>query len=72
MYIKKSILLIFLISVFSCNKNENKSERIFTENYSIEAPSDFERMNKMNELAKVQFQKVDEDLYFIVLEETKK
>ena|SRR5690554_73638 len=71
MHLKKIILLTFLISIFSCNKNENKNERIFTENYSIEAPSDFERTNEMNELAKVQFRKSKEDLHFIVLEETK-
>jgi hypothetical protein len=71
MHLKKFILLTFLISIFSCNKNENKNERIFTENYSIEAPSDFERTNEMNELAKVQFRKSKEDFHFIVLEETK-
>ena len=71
MHLKKIILLTFLISIVSCNKNENKNERIFTENYSIEAPSDFERTNEMNELAKVQFRKSKEDLHFIVLEETK-
>ena len=71
MHLKKIILLTFLIFIFSCNKSENKNERIFTENYSIEAPSDFEKTNEMNELAKVQFRKSKEDLHFIVLEETK-
>jgi hypothetical protein len=71
MNLKKIILLTLLISIFSCNKKENKSERIFTENYSIEAPFDFERTTTMNELAKVQYKKPEEDLHFIVLEETK-
>ena len=67
----KIIFGILLIFTFSCNKSENKTERIFTENYSIEAPNDFERTNEMNELAKVQFRKSEEDLHFIVLEEPK-
>lgn len=71
MSFKKIIFGIFLIFISSCKKSENKTERIFTENYSIEAPNDFERTNKMNELAKVQFRKAEDDLHFIVLEEPK-
>ena len=71
MCLKKSLFLILLFFIFSCVKKENKNERIFTENYSIEAPFDFERTNEMNELAKVQFRKSNEDLHFIVLEENK-
>jgi hypothetical protein len=65
-------ILIFFIS--SCKQSENNTENevVITENYSLSVPKDLERTNKLNELAKVQFQKVDEDLYFIVLEETKK
>jgi hypothetical protein len=71
MNFKKIILGILLIFIYSCKKSENKTDRIFTENYSIEAPNDFERTNEMNELAKVQFRKANEDLRFIVLEEPK-
>ena len=71
MRLKKVIILIFLTSIFSCKKSENDNYRIFTENYSIEAPFDFERTTTMNELAKVQYKKPEEDLHFIVLEETK-
>lgn len=71
MNLKRIIFGILLIFVYSCKKSENNTDRIFTENYSIEAPNDFKRTNEMNELAKVQFRKVDEDLHFIVLEETK-
>lgn len=70
--LKIYIFGILLIFIYSCKNSENKTERIITENYSIEAPNDFERTNEMNELAKVQFRKTEEDLHFIVLEESKK
>ena len=74
MSIKRILLGILLICIYSCKESEDnvkvRTERIFTENYSIEAPNDFERTNKMNELAEVQFHKANEDLYFIVLEES--
>jgi hypothetical protein len=69
-----SIGILILFSVLSCKKTENENiekQEITTENYSLMVPKDFERTNRLNELAKVQFQKVDEDLYFIVLEQTK-
>lgn len=64
---------ILLIFISSCKQSEvgTENEIVETENYSLKVPKDFERTNNLNELAKVQFQKVDEDLYFIVLEETK-
>ena len=71
MNLKNIAFGILIIFIYSCKKTENKAERIFTENYSIEAPYDFERTNQMNELAKVQFRKTNEDLHFIVLEESK-
>lgn len=71
MNLKNIIFGILFIFIYSCKKSENKAERIFTENYSIEVPNDFERTNEMNELAEVQFRKANEDLHFIVLQETK-
>lgn len=71
MNLKTIFIGILIIFIYSCKKAENKNERIFTENFSIEVPNDFERTNEMNELAKVQFRKSNEDLHFIVLEETK-
>lgn len=71
----RNYFLGFLIVIISsCKKSESYSDNeiIDTENYSIRVPTDFERTTNLNELAKVQFQKVDEDLYFIILEETKK
>ncbi|SEQ08159.1 hypothetical protein [Flavobacterium urocaniciphilum] len=65
---------LLLLSVLSCQKKESKNvenEKIIADNYTLMVPKDFEKTNKLNELAKIQFQKVDEDLYFIVLEETK-
>ena len=74
MTLKNYILAILIIFISSCKKSENNTEDevVMTENYSLSVPKDLERTNNLNELAKVQFQKVDEDLYFIVLEETKK
>ncbi|TGD59377.1 hypothetical protein [Flavobacterium humi] len=73
MAVKNYILGILLVFISSCKHSENKAENetILTENYSLEVPNDMERAYTLNELAKVQFQKVEEDLYFIVLEETK-
>jgi len=68
----RSCLIIVSISLISCKRTENdKNIEVVTENYSLMVPNDLERTNHLNELAKVQFQKVDEDIYFIVLEEPK-
>jgi hypothetical protein len=74
MTLKNYILAILLIFFSSCKQSENSKENevVMTENYSLSVPKDLEQTNNLNELAKIQFQKVDEDLYFIVLEETKK
>ena len=74
MTLKNYILAILIIFISSCKQSENNTENevVMTENYSLSVPKDLERTNNLNELAKVQFQKVEEVLYFIVLEETKK
>ena len=74
MTLKNYILAILIIFFSSCKQSENNSENevVMTENYTLLVPKDLERTNNLSELSEVQFQKVDEDLYFIVLEETKK
>ena len=73
MKVKNYLFGVLLIFISSCKQPEVKTENeiITTENYSLSIPKDFERSNNLNKLAKVQYQKVDEDLYFVVLEETK-
>lgn len=65
-------IIFFIIMFSSCNQGKNNNtQKIISDNYSLIVASDFERTNSLNELSKVQFQNIKENLYFIVLEEPK-
>ena len=68
---KYFIIVLIFLSFCSCNKPEKKDKKIITDNFSLNVPFDMESVYHINDIAKVQFQKPDEDLYFIVLQETK-
>jgi len=67
----KIVPIIFILT--SCYQiDNNKNQEIISDNFSIVVPSNLERTQRLNTLSKVQFENIEEDIYFIVLEESKR
>lgn len=60
MTIKHCILSAMIILFFSCKQSEDSTKNVVvkTENYSLSVPSDLERTNHLNDLAKFNFKKL--------------
>jgi hypothetical protein len=62
-------ILLITATISSCKNENNEYQDIDTENYTLSVPNDLELTNHLNELTKVQYQNIEEDIYFIVLDE---
>ena len=65
-----NLILLIIVTISSC-KEDNGFREIKTENYTMSISNDLELTNHLNELTKIQFQNIKEDIYFIVLDEPK-
>ncbi len=63
-------LLLFILSVVSCGK-ENEVSTIKKKNYSIEIPKDLSDTKLLNEVASLQYENQFKEFYVIVIDETK-
>ncbi len=64
-------LMLFFILLTACNKKEAYTEMRYPGKFTIEAPSTMQKTKHLNSEASFQLQSVEEELYFIVLNENK-
>ncbi|MEO8516437.1 MAG: hypothetical protein ABI426_06820 [Flavobacterium sp.] len=79
---KKVLLIILLILLYSCKEvnnttqeEDNATERYDTitlgNRYSLLIPESLERTDKLNDIARIQFQNKQQDFYIIVIDQLK-
>ena len=67
---KKIILLLVFLS-FSCQEKKEHQTITIKKKYSVVLPSKFEKVSNLNEDASLQYQYLPDELYVIVIDETK-
>lgn len=66
---KNWFFILLIAIIFSSCKKEKAIQDVETENYTLSVPNDLELTNQLNELTKIQYQNIDKDIYFIVIDE---
>jgi hypothetical protein len=67
---KKTILLLAFIA-FSCDVKEEFKTITIPNQFSLDIPNSFEKVNNLNEAATLQYQNALKEFYVIVMDESK-
>jgi hypothetical protein len=67
----KKILLLLILTAFSCDVKEEFKTITISDKYSLDIPESFEKANNLNDEASLQYQNSFKEFYVIVMDEPK-